>query len=993
MVFGSPNSDVSQDVRFISTGSKRLDQLIGKYGKGFEYREDSPISILIKGKPGVGKSTLSVQMADSYISGSVGSNESVVCVYYSLDEDPNSVKARVQSLFGRPSLPYLIETIEDIKQNIGIETIKDIKQMDQDRVAELKQGIQQVSMVIGTLGYYKDYGLVTESEASFQSFMDRVELINAWLEFFANKGTNLVIIDSLNALRGHILPRQLLSILLSVIKLDGYNSIFVLEEERDSQIEEYLVDVVIELGFSSEDDPIPRFLKICKARDHDIAPVENDMVIDQEGVRIYPNIRSLLKAPHSDSIPKTCDEVSNCLFGIHGLDEQLRPPLVPGGGEKGIKRGTTTLLIGHEGTGKSYLSLYFLKEGIESNREQVLYINAGPIRSSVRDVVSSVSGLADIKLEGLPDRSMKPSEFIDRVYQVIFAENRGISRVAIDDLSVLLLSYSQDELREIIRTLAGIFKRANTSAIITYSTSDVSGHSDFNMIVDNIITTSRIEQQEGLEKPYIGICVRRLGGATVQPRLQELRYDPDRRELSVYSGIFEDLIELPDGQVSLGKLKIHYYSGETPALRDFGREFEASISGTFLGRNEEKPVFEYFGEETKGVEDRRIRLAFSRNALLRGLLFHPSFSGTTDTRIVMFDEPWGPALRERLVKIREIDESYLDLLKDTQVFLEHPYPLLSPVIDGNGIDSIFGVPFYVNFSHLCYRKDLIKHYYSSSPIAKRYFNSDGELVEELTWEAISQICGNLVNLEKNSEPQNRIFKDPRKSLEFYFDSDEPSMASFFLELIWPIIFKEPSNSDLRIKNLPSLASDMVKWLKIAQNWVNRLREVDIKDEFDFVFGRLWRAVSAFIERDRSIEFGYCSIPPLRDHQQPGTCMSGNWYLGVSKGSANPYRALKTIKQMTDESTNNDIFHTKAALPTHRFYWNEESVNAEFVPKGIIELYKEARSRCQIVNFHRIPAVLESGFDKLLNLKSASAEIVKGILEVMQSEIDYLTRDT
>jgi len=103
--------------------------------------------------------------------------------------------------------------------------------------------------------------------------------------------------------------------------------------------------------------------------------------------------------------------------------------------------------------------------------------------------------------------------------------------------------------------------------------------------------------------------------------------------------------------------------------------------------------------------------------------------------------------------------------------------------------------------------------------------------------------------------------------------------------------------------------------------------------------------------------------------------------------------LKTIKQMTDESTNNDIFHTKAALPTHRFYWNEESVNAEFVPKGIIELYKEARSRCQIVNFHRIPAVLESGFDKLLNLKSASAEIVKGILEVMQSEIDYLTRDT
>ncbi|MFC1715058.1 ATPase domain-containing protein [Candidatus Poribacteria bacterium] len=998
MTSNFPNSNALEDLRFISTGCKRLDQSIGQYGKGFEYRKNRPISILIKGKPGVGKSTLSAQIADTYISDFGESDEPAICVYFSLDEDPNSVEARIKLLFG-PELPYRIETIENIKESIGIEKLSDIDQMDQSQIAEVNQEIQQIGIVIGSLEFPMDHVLSSESKTSYQSFVDKVELISRWLEFFAKspKAANLVIIDSLNALRGDIPSRTLLSMFLSLVKLEGYNSIFVLEDDRDSQVEEFLVDVVMELGFS-EGDPIPRFLKVCKARDHDIIPVENDMIIDQNGIRVYPDVESLLKPPHFALIPEALDAdgMPNCFFDISGLDRELHPPLVGGRAERGIKRGSTTLLMGQEGTGKAYLSLNFLKAGFYMG-EQVLYISLGTARSSVLDIAKSVYGLDPaIRYKKLPERVMPPTEFIDRVYQAVFVEEENtyagvpkgrISRVAIDDLGILSLSYTREELIRVIRTLVGVFKKANITAIITYSTSDILDRSDFDMVVDNVITTSYIGQGR-----HPSICVRRFGGAMVQSKLQELRYDPDNKEFLVYPGVFEGLIELPDGKVSPGKLKIYYYAGETSALGDLANELSASIGDTFLGAEDEKPIFDRFGQPSMGRTGR----AFSRKALLKGLLSHPSFSGTTDTRIVMFDEPWAPALREKLMEIREIDESYARLFEkgDKQVFLGSQYPILPPVTYGDGVDGIFGVPFYANFSHLCYRRDLIKHYYAGSQIIKDHFSANGEIKGEqaLTWDAISRICGHVVELEKSS--QKSISKKPEDLLEFYFGLDEASLASFFLELVWPIIFQKPDAYDLQIKNLPNLAPDMVRWLKIVQDWWNKLSGMDtiedgdlISGKSDFVFGRLWYACSAPIEHERSIELGYCRIPSLRDHQAD-TCISGNWYFGILKGSANPHRALKIIRQMTNKSTNNDIFHTKAALPTHRFYWDKE-LGTEFIPEKIIELFKDAKSRCQIVNFHRIPSVLESGFTKLL---AAQPSAVKAILEVMQSEIDNLTRD-
>lgn len=83
------------EILYLSTGDKRLDDLISSNGKGFRYTHENTIRILIRGNPGTGKSSLCCQIAIKFIQDNFKDNFYPGVLYYTLDEAIATVANRI----------------------------------------------------------------------------------------------------------------------------------------------------------------------------------------------------------------------------------------------------------------------------------------------------------------------------------------------------------------------------------------------------------------------------------------------------------------------------------------------------------------------------------------------------------------------------------------------------------------------------------------------------------------------------------------------------------------------------------------------------------------------------------------------------------------------------------------------------------------------------------------------------------------------------------
>jgi circadian clock protein KaiC len=153
--------------------------------------------------------------------------------------------------------------------------------------------------------------------------------------------------------------------------------------------------------------------------------------------------------------------------GVRGLDKLM------GGGPFA---GSTTLVVGSTGSGKTTLALQFALEGVEQG-EKVLYINFQENPAQLRKAIANLGRDPDAaEQRGLVLLYASPVELqIDSIVQEIFdaIEDKGVRRLVIDALGDLSIAASDPQrLHDYLYALIQHFSVRGATTLMTLESSE-----------------------------------------------------------------------------------------------------------------------------------------------------------------------------------------------------------------------------------------------------------------------------------------------------------------------------------------------------------------------------------------------------------------------------------------------------------------------------------------------------------------------------------------
>lgn len=275
-----------------------------------------------------------------------------------------------------------------------------------------------------------------------------------------------LVIDSVTLLRDMIPSnnnlRRVIRILLAIAAREGLTLMLITETEdgREAVLERSAVDTILALSaelWGGRDHEV-RKLRVVKARGQDfIGGNHTFRIVNRHGISLYPRIR----------VPDDSDRAGTSpirdRFGISALDDML------GGG---TYRGTTTMLAGSTGTGKSLLGLQFIRTGIGDGKP-ALIVN---MEETPEQIIQNAKVL-NFDLAPLIESGMvrlmyaNPGEIdLDQHLGIVMEEirTRGICRVLIDSISNYAVIARNDlHFKDSVVKLVSFLKASNVSSILT----------------------------------------------------------------------------------------------------------------------------------------------------------------------------------------------------------------------------------------------------------------------------------------------------------------------------------------------------------------------------------------------------------------------------------------------------------------------------------------------------------------------------------------------
>lgn len=180
-------------------------------------------------------------------------------------------------------------------------------------------------------------------------------------------GAKRLLLDSITQLSlgvsDHYERRKAVYSMCAGLKRMELTAILVKEIEHynisgEIPFEEYIVDTVVRLHFDESFNQRKRYLEILKSRGKDFISGKHAFSIGARGI----NIASLPAADNcsNDQVVMAGERLNT---GITGLDNVL---------SGGLLQGTTTLLEGESGTGKSVMGIQYLLEGTREQQKCAL---------------------------------------------------------------------------------------------------------------------------------------------------------------------------------------------------------------------------------------------------------------------------------------------------------------------------------------------------------------------------------------------------------------------------------------------------------------------------------------------------------------------------------------------------------------------------------------------------------------------------------------------
>ncbi len=268
------------------------------------------------------------------------------------------------------------------------------------------------------------------------------------------------------------------------------------EEEMRTESIFAIADGVLELTFEGNGARRRRSLEVVKMRGSDFEIGKHYFEITTDGLRLFPNLES----EHficENSVESVADRVG---LQVRGLDEAC------GGG---IPRGTSTLVIGPSGVGKSLVAMSFLAAGQAASDPGLLV----SFRQSEAELRGTSAG-AGVSLKGnqveiwpLSPRSLEPERFTTDLLTKV--QRTGTKRLVLDSVSELRQAFdasinAQGFFHSLLRRLA----RQGVTTLLVDNVPELFGARSLSeqglfTLVDNVLMLQYTYDQGAMKKALL----------------------------------------------------------------------------------------------------------------------------------------------------------------------------------------------------------------------------------------------------------------------------------------------------------------------------------------------------------------------------------------------------------------------------------------------------------------------------------------------------------
>lgn len=259
---------------------------------------------------------------------------------------------------------------------------------------------------------------------------------------------------------------------------------------------QFLCDGVINLELGARG----RFVSVSKFRGSGFQGGESSLSLGPRGMEVFPR---LVPGERTSGL-----EQEALPFGIGELDKIL---------EGGLDRGTTTIISGPAGVGKTLLGLQFMKEAADRGERSIVY----SFEETIDPVIRRSEGV-NIRLRPLVEKGTlsvqhieplvrTPDEFAHLVRTEV--EERGARNILIDSVSGYRLSLHGRDLVAHLHALCQYLENAGVTAVLINEVASISGEFratelGISHLVDNIIFLRYVEV-EGQLRRTIGVLKKR----------------------------------------------------------------------------------------------------------------------------------------------------------------------------------------------------------------------------------------------------------------------------------------------------------------------------------------------------------------------------------------------------------------------------------------------------------------------------------------------------